>query len=173
MKEIVSKVRGKSDQSTEDLYSSKFESTKWICLAIALGAIFVSDQKYFPKPDTRKGVVTALLLVIDLTFELQRTEFTTINLLKLRNVLLPNALSALLSMYLLRQTQKCANHVFNGIKLHILLHMDYLIKRFGTPQVWDTDTFESAHKDMVKQLYRQSSKRIDRIERHILSQVRG
>lgn len=81
-------------------------------------------------------------------------------------------LGALLEMYLMRQTQKGAKDVFNGIKMHILLHMDDFIKRFGTPQVWDTDSFESAHKEMVKRLYLQSSKRISRLEHHLLCRVR-
>lgn len=94
MKEIVSKVRSKTDNPVEDVYTSKFESTKWICLAVALGSIFAMEKKYFKDPKTQKIVVSALLLVVDLTFELRRTEFTTVNLAKLRKVLLPNALGA-------------------------------------------------------------------------------
>ena len=167
----MSKVSAKADQSTDDKYSSKFESVKWINLALGLCSIFLTETSYFPDYDTRKIVLTGLLLVVDLTFELRRTEFTSVNLAKLRQVLLPRALRAVLDMYLLRQKQKQAKQIFNGIKMHILVHMDYFIRRFGTPQLWDTDTFESAHKDMVKQMYREGSKRIETIENDILLQV--
>lgn len=161
----------KADKSADDEYSSKFKSTEWINLALGLSSILLVEEKYLEDCIVRRKVITALLLVIDLTFELRRNDFTLENLVKLRKMLLPNALSALLDMYLFRQKQKQTKHIFSGIKMHILLHMDYFIRRFGTPQIWDTDTFESAHKDMVKNLYRRSSKRIDNIEMEILTQV--
>ena len=114
------------------------------------------NQSYIEDSDTRRIVVSALLKVIDLTFEFRRSEFTSTHLKELRKSIIPDALTALHNLYLCRQRLKGTSHLFAGIKLHVLMHYDYLISRFGVPPVWDTDTFQSAHKDMVKELYRRS-----------------
>lgn len=160
------------DKASDDVYTSKFESSKWISLAIALFGVLLLDQTYLKDFQTRKTVLTALLHIINLTFELRRAEYTTRNLTQLRMTIIPNALSALQDLYLLRQQLKQSRHLFSGIKMHIIMHLDHLIAWFGTPRVWDTDTFESAHKEMVKQLYRRSSKRTPTLEMELLAQVK-
>lgn len=154
-----------------ELYTSHFESTKWIGLAFVLSSRVLLDDSIIPDSTVRAIVNKGLLRVLDLYFELRRRAFGSMDVEKLKNCILPNTLTSLQNVYLQLQVMKNSERIFQGIKLHVLMHMPELILRFGAPINWDTDHFESAHKDMVKQLYKRSSKRVDRIETELLEQV--
>lgn len=70
-----------------------------------------------------------------------------------------------------RQELRGSRKHFSGIKLHSILHMPEYIQLFGNVSNWDTDHFESAHKDKVKDLFRYSSKQISNIERELMLKV--
>lgn len=120
----------------------------------------------------RKVVVTALFLVLELCFELTRREFSESCLRVLETNLIPAALTALHQLFCIRQFVYESGNDFKGTKLHLLLHVPYFIRKYGAPINWDTSSFESAHKHLVKAYYKRSSKRIADLTSETMAAVR-
>lgn len=110
--------------------------------------------------------------MLNLYFELCREDFTSSHLDELERKIIPDALNAAYSIFGVRQILRGSSKHFRGVKLHVLLHFPALIRRFGHPKIWDTDTYESAHKEKVKLLFKMGSKRISNVEQEALSRVR-
>jgi hypothetical protein len=157
-------------------YTAKFTSVSWssvlVGLAFTLGCSNI-DQ-YLPSDHflgpVREIVVNALLSVMNLFFELQRTEYSERDVRHL-HLILPQVLTYLYDMYRLRGDFLGQTDEFQGLKLHILLHVPHLIRRFGTPLNWDTETFESSHKVFVIQQWEHGAKRTDDLELNTIRTV--
>ena len=108
----------------------------------------------------RQPVLVGVFLVVDMLFELRRESFSRPILEHLDQVGIPLALHALYRIFQLRQHFACSNTDFQGIKLHLMLHFPHLIRLYGRPGNWNTDSWESAHKTMVKFHYKNGSKRV-------------
>src|SRR5690554_2570526 len=85
----------------------------------------------------------------------------------------PKARQSVHRVYKRRQFYLCSNAAFEGIKLHLLLHFPQWVRRFGAPSTWDTATWESAHKSMVKFHYNDGAKRVSNIDVAVLQSVRA
>ena len=165
-------VRVKAGGDAEESYTQHFETRKWASILLALACLLPSNEKFIPSASFHRVVCRGLHLVLDLYFELSREDFPSSLLKKLESNLIPQALDAAYGIFRVRQQLKNSEKHFRGVKLHIILHFPELIRRFGNPKLWDTDTFESAHKEKVKLLYKMGSKRCSSIEREILGRVR-
>jgi hypothetical protein len=134
-------------------------------LAFTLGCSKV-DQ-YLPTNHNlgpvRDIVVKALMGVMNLFFELQRTDYSERDVRRLQHII-PQVLDNLYDMYHLRGDLLGNTEDFQGLKLHILLHLPHLIRRFGTPLNWDTESFETSHKVFVIQQWEHGAKRTDNLE---------
>lgn len=171
MTDIVKDVRATIGGDIEESYTQHFETRKWIGILMAL-ACLAPQNKIIPDKGLHRTVCKGLHLVLNLYFELCREEFSSSNLKNLEVDIIPSALNAAYKIFLARQELKKSEKHFRGVKLHILLHFPALIRRFGNPKIWDTDSYESAHKDKVKLMYRMGSKRISNLEKEALSRVR-
>lgn len=157
-------------------YSAKFTSVSWSAVLVGLTlTLGCSDiDKYLPSDHPlgpiRDIVVTALLSVMNLFFELQRTDYTERDLRQLQYIL-PQVLTKLYDMYRLRGDLLGHREEFQGLKLHIVMHIPHLIRRFGSPLNWDTETFESSHKVFVIQQWEHGAKRTENLEMNTLRTV--
>lgn len=171
MTDVVKDVKVNVGVDTEESYTQHFETRKWIGILMALSCIIPSNAEIIPDQNYNRIVCRGLHLVLNLYFELCRDDFSSSNLRKLERDIIPNSLSAAYRIFLARQQLKQSQKHFRGVKLHILLHFPQLIREYGSPKVWDTDTFESAHKEKVKLMYKMGSKRISNVEQEILIRV--
>src|SRR3546814_10788373 len=87
---------------------------------------------------------------MELFLELSRAEFTESALVQLDELLIPKAITALYRIFRIRQALNHENAEFGGIKLHLILHFPMFIRMYGAPRNWDSSSFESAHKELVK-----------------------
>lgn len=158
--------------------SSNFRSLDWGAVVIALTFLIGSspEGKFLPSSHRIYGpmrdiVTRALVSVVHLLFELQRTEFTEKGIRDLEYNVIPRTLTYLYEIYTLRRDVLKKDGDFNGIKLHLAVHLPHLIRRFGCPLNWDTDTFESSHKDFVKKHWESGPKRTEDLELNALKSV--
>lgn len=172
MTDVVKDVRVNSGGAAEDTYTQHFETRKWIGILMALACLIPSNPNIVPGPDHHEIICRGLYLVLNLFYELSREEFSSSNLNELERKTIPEALNAAYGIFMVRQKLKASTKHFRGVKLHVILHFPALIRRFGNPLIWDTDTYESAHKEKVKLLFKLGSKRISNVEQEALARVR-
>ena len=170
--EKVPRTRKGDSKGDAEQYVAKFESRKWISIALVLSAILSSTQDYFGDKTAFSKTITALHRVVGLYFDLIRTDHTALSVDALESHTIPSALKSLMSLFQYRQVLRGTQKVFKGIKIHSILHVPYLIRRFGAVSNWDTDHFESSHKDTVKDIFRRSSKQIATLEKDMTAKVR-
>lgn len=159
-------------------HTSKFRSKAWgailVALAFTLGCS--PEDKLLPSSHIEHGrvrdiVMQALVSITHVFFELQRTEYTEKGIQTLELITLPDSLTHLYQIYRIRQNYMKRAQEFHGIKLHIILHIPHLIRRFGAPMNWDTNTYESSHKTFVKTQWESGAKRTEDLELNTLKSV--
>lgn len=142
-------------------------------MLLALGCILAASAEQFLNGQDRNIVVEAIFRVVDVAVALQQNSFTERCLEDLEKQKIPTALHHLHLLFRRRQYYLCSNAAFEGVKLHLLLHFPLWIRRFGAPVCWDTASWESAHKTMVKWHYKHGSKRVSDINASVLKSVRS
>lgn len=152
--------------------SAHFRTGQFLVVLLALGCILVESGEQFLNERDRIIAVDAIFWIIDVTVSLQQKSFTEHCLEDLEKNKIPTALHRLHLLFGRRQYYLCSNAAFEGVKLHLLLHFPLWIRRFGAPICWDTSTWESAHKTMVKWHYKRGSKRVSDIHTSVLKSVR-
>lgn len=165
--------------SKSEKYSSKFRSLSWgavlVGLTLTLGCS--KEDELLPTNHPTCGmirdiVVRGLFSVMNLMFELQCTEYMSSAIDNLENVIIPRTLTHMYEIYLIRGELLSKTNDFRGIKLHIVTHIPHLIRRFGAPINWDTDTFESSHKVFVVSQWESGAKRTQELEVDTMKSVR-
>lgn len=164
--------KAKNTRPSAHQSSTHFRTNQFPVVLLALGCVLATSGEQFLPLRDRKVVVEAIFRVLDMLFELRRECFHDEVLDKLENEVIPKALQSVHNVYKRRQFYLCSNVAFEGIKLHLLLHFPQWIRRFGAPSTWDTATWESAHKSMVKFHYKHGSKRVSNIDEAVLQSVR-
>lgn len=174
----VREKRKRSSHTSNEKHTSKFRSKAWGAVAVALYCTLVSSplDKFLPSNHrvygrVRDTVVQGLNSVINLLFELNRVEFTERGLQQLESTTIPGILTHVKDIHTLRANVLDRSTNFNGIKLHIILHIPHLIRRFGAPCNWDTNTFETSHKSFVLMHWNSGPKRTDDLELNTLKSV--
>lgn len=156
---------GRHQTAADIVNAAHFETSKWPSVLLVLASVLGMSNagEYLPDVQAcgpvRSVVVTALYFTLELFFELTRREFTEGCVRALETNLVPHGLDSLYQLYCLRQFMNGSTNDFKGTKLHLLMHVPYFIRQFGAPLNWDTSSFETAHKHLVKAYYRHGSKR--------------
>lgn len=158
--------------------SGKFEMNRWPSILFAFLNVLAASKndKYLPEK-TKYGNALEIvyhggMMAMELYMELNRNSFPVNVLEYLDKDLVPLSIEAVYQIFCLNRAISETSADFNGIKLHLLLHMPWLIRRFGSPRNWDTGTFESAHKDFVKHFYKHGNKQTTDIAKTTLRSVR-
>lgn len=114
------------------------------------------------KQNLKELVIRPIFAVLELFFELNRSEFSERALTDLEKFVIPRVLRSLNLLYF-SLTKKS----FRGTKLHAIGHFPAFVRRYGLPRVFDTTTFETANKT-VKRHWRKTRHHVATIHTDLL-----
>lgn len=114
--------------------------------------------------------MTAGIVMIDLYYNLRRTEFNEDILTQLR-VGISNAQFHTLRLFSLKQILYNTHKSYGGIKLHMIEHYPECIALYGPPHVYDMIRYDHLHIEYAKDTFKKTSRRYTACTREMLNKA--